>query len=113
MDKTELYIQMSDCPEIQGVYEPDMTEVFFKNFWGNSNGGVIWLPRRDQLQDMSGLGWEEFDDKCFLLAGKYLILKGKECSADEIAQLVSKEQAGIMVVMHELYNKKWDGREWV
>ena len=80
-----------------------------KEMYRNS---CIWLPRRDQLETISGLGWEQFDDKCFMSANRYLKSRGKEYCADEIAVLVSKEQAGIMVVMNELYKKKWDGSVW-
>jgi len=76
-------------------------------------GKSVWLPRRDDLQAMSGLGWERFDDKCFFLASQYLQSQGKECFADEIAKLVSKEQAGIMVVMQQLHDKSWNGTEWM
>ena len=73
---------------------------------------TVWLPRRDQLQIMSGLGWEQFDDKCFLAADRYLRSKRKYLCADEISGAVSKERAGIMVVMHELFKKAWDGSGW-
>ncbi len=74
---------------------------------------VVWLPRQDQLEIMSGLGWEQFDEQCFMAANLYLKSQGEEYCANEIATLISKEQAGIMVVMNELYQKQWKNGKWI
>jgi len=142
MDKSEIYIKMSDHPLVQDRWEPSRGDHcaagfycgiiigLLKNMYTKKierfsilreDGGtkkvykcrMAWLPRRDDLQIMSGLGWEQFDDNCFLAANRYLISQGKDCHADEIAELVSKEQAGIMVVMQQLHDKLWDGTEWI
>ena len=42
---------------------------------------VVWLPRQDQLQILSGLSWQEFDKECL----RY--------------NMPTKEQAGLKVVL--------------
>ena len=61
---------------------------------------AIWLPRQDQLQKMSGLTWFIFYGQCRYF---YKISEGN----------ISAEQAGLMVVMMEKYNKVWNGEDWV
>ncbi len=63
------------------------------------NDKIIWLPRQDQLQEMSGLDWRSFDKKCLVYEHPTLV--------------PTKEQAGIRVVMKEKYNKTWDGNNWI
>ena len=46
--------------------------------------GLVWLPRQDQLQILSGLSWKEFDKECL----KY--------------DAETKERAGIQVVIRIL-----------
>ena len=60
---------------------------------------LIWLPTQPQLQEMSGFQWNDFDEECLKI--------------DEDGEIASKEQAGIMVVMHELHSKKWDKDKWI
>ena len=111
MDTSPEYIRQSDTPEIQERCKFDW------NFWAIINHGEfealtcvkgdgatyfnpsfypIWLPRQDQLQILSGLTWVEFDDKC----RKYWFMDG--------SREITKEQAGIRVVMAENHNKTWD-----
>jgi len=56
----------------------------------------IWLPRQDQLQEVSGLDWHDFDRKCLVYEN-----------------VPTKEQAGIRVVMKERYSKIWNGEDWI
>ena len=62
---------------------------------------VIWLPRQDQLQILSGLTWVEFDDKC----REYWFIDGR--------RETTKEQAGICAVMDTKFNKRWVCNEWI
>lgn len=58
-----------------------------------------WLPRRDQLQEMSGLDWRDFDKKCL--------------AYENTVSVPTKEQAGLRVVMSEKYGKFWSDGDWV
>lgn len=86
---------------------------------------IIWLPRQDQLQEMSNLAWDLFDKECAKLIkfrnGK-ISQDGKGTNIFQVdwnktvnitAQMDSKEQCGLKVVMEKLHNKTWDGTEWV
>ena len=64
----------------------------------------IWLPRQDQLQDMLNhhpFSWDYFDKECARMS--WIPTKGVS---------TTKEQAGLMVVMFQSYNKTWNGKEW-
>ncbi len=98
MDISKQYIEMCDCPEIQNgrqhepldfwQYSPDSKYV---DHWSQ-----VWLPRQDQLQEMSGMPWVYFDHEC----------------CEWLGEFPTKEQVGIQVVMEEKYDKVWDGK-WV
>ena len=110
MDTSETYIKMCDCEEIQGLapYRPIALQTGINYSYDyvvcttdiySNDCKVIWLPRQDQLQEMSGLDWRSFDRKC-------LVYENTET-------VPTKEQAGIRVVMKEKHNKVWDGEKWV
>lgn len=64
----------------------------------------LWLPRQDQLQDMlkhHPFSWDYFDKECVRMS--WIQYEGVS---------TTKEQAGLMVVMFQTYNKKWNGEEW-
>lgn len=65
--------------------------------------GDVWIPRQDQLQEMSGKPWFTYDHTCRLL-----IIDILQASCRDY----SKEQVGLMLVMFEQYHKKWIGEEW-
>jgi hypothetical protein len=103
MDTSETYIKMCEkAEEIQKLsayaYKIDVEStppiVGIDNNYYITNDKLIWLPRQDQLQGMSGLTWQGFDIACL----KY--------NSD------TKEQASIQVVYKEKYNKVWNGEEW-
>jgi len=71
--------------------------------WWQDN--QVWLPRQDQLQEMSGYTWVEFDTLCLATAGRYGL-------SAILTSLETKEQAGIIVVMLEKHGKVWDGEQW-
>jgi len=81
------YLDDSPCYEIMGddIRSIDSTESY------------IWLPRQDQLQEISGLSWALFD---------------KACIQREYVFSTTKELAGIQVVMKEKHNKEWSGEKW-
>ena len=65
----------------------------------------IWLPRQDQLQDMVNKDiWSLFD------AFTGFVVYGK---ADYLAQFTSMEQLWLAFCLKELYNKVWDGTDWI
>ena len=106
MDNTPIYIKMADCPEIQGLLascsQYDKEEQTFNFDLSKIEGHRVmgvWLPRQDQLQEMSGLDWRSFDRKCLVY--------------EHPVRVPTKEQAGIRVVMKEKYNKTWSGEAWV
>ena len=115
-----VYIKMADCPEIQEqrkrislvdgklwMFNEDGDWIANTKLVGiatraiRSTGAIknspklVWLPREDQLQILSGLSWREFDKECL------------EYEAE------TKEQAGIQVVLKRLYDKVWCEDKWV
>ncbi len=119
MDTSETYIKMCDCPEIQEQHEyrhggyfvaggTDKTQPFMtSDMDGNwyikpDRMRTIWLPRQDQLQEMSGLTWHDFD------------ILSWACAWDDgkATQIPTKEVAGIMAVMQHRHAKVWTGTEW-
>jgi len=83
----------------------------------------LWLPRQDQLQEISGMNWVDFDSaiKQFgdsLFHNKYSSKKYKGSHlerSEEISKMVTREQLAIRVIMWENYEKIWDDKkqEWV
>jgi len=65
----------------------------------------IYLPTQEQLQEMSGLSWWRFDERCNEIRRCML-----EDPLSEI-EVKTKEEAGICVLM-EKYNKIWTGEKW-
>ena len=63
---------------------------------------ITWLPRQDQLQILSGMSWYLFDKTCVIWA-----------TTNPDYQRESKEIVGLCVVMHTIYNKQWDGTDWI
>lgn len=80
--------------------------IFFCVEYSHPSKADIFLPRRAQLHRLSGLSWWDFDEKCKEIA---TVICGGERMVNP---LISKEQAGIMVVMKVKHNKQWTGKEW-
>lgn len=80
-----------------------------RTFSGSFEGMIkitsIWLPYQHQLQEMSGLPWIDYDHDCMQQA---ILVWG---SGQE--NRMSKEQAGIRVVMREKHNRVWNGEAWI
>ena len=128
MDKTEKYIKMCDCEEIQGkckytegdvVHDGNSIEVigsiltvgnhqatkggydydFFDYEWART----IWLPRQDQLQGMLN---RENDRYLMVQEFSYWV-------SENYASYYSMEQLWLAFVMKEKFNKTWDGDNWI
>jgi len=124
MDKTETYIKMSDCPEIQAR----SPHVHFNYFAGPKShtiyyGGIdvietnyIWLPRQDDLQKMVGkypVVFEKFVNEVGINDFNYGLEEMFEWGLfEEYSNSTSMEQLWLAFVMKELYQKQWDGTEW-
>jgi hypothetical protein len=65
----------------------------------------IWLPREDQLQEMTIFAGYPF----LLLEAMYTRQKGGTFT---IYKFGSLEQLWLAFVMHEKYGKIWNGEEW-
>jgi len=74
----------------------------------------IWLPRIDQFMKMSPRPWPAFDTNSLIIASKTLNkfpeIIGYPCMTSDV---FSKEMASLMLIMKELYNKMWNGIDWV
>lgn len=119
MDKTETYIKMSDCPEIQELWKPDIGgwdytwdgEDVDKPYWFHfRKEDYIWLPRQDQLQEM--VHNLRFEQRRF--SGDHGLLQDFAYWAEEESNLpcASMEELWLAFVMKEKYNKVWNGEEW-
>lgn len=129
MDKTDTYVRMADCPEIQQshVFEDgdiysflssDLTpgregwscpQVWHKPWWKAVT--FLWLPRQDQLQAMVGLSPYQL---CVSIAR--LVSAGyvdDDCESKYSEQFTSMEQLWLAFVMQEKHNKGWNGNAWV
>ncbi len=129
MDKSETYIKICDCPEIQekrilitGNYFFDkvIEEVlivgqqyprhpigeirFDAKGFGLSHNSYTWLPRQDQIQEMC--------KKVHL----YYSLKNIQIFQVKHTRgrgIISWEQLWLAFYMHEKHKKVWNGKEWV
>ncbi len=122
MDQSKQYIKMCDCDEIQSqwtiksarwcdvFYDPEdvsinkcMNLIHVKDCF-EEGIKLVWLPRQDQLQDM--LGYQ---------IGGMLDLFCEWIDTAEFAEGSSDtmEKIWLSFVMHEKFNKKWNGERWV
>ena len=126
MDTTEKYIRMCEkAEEIQGSWKPEAGDFFvrekeyyrFDPFvvdfhreiltaeWFDEDQKFIWLPRQDQLQEILGILWDEYE---------YYIRKLLDFILDLSFTKMTMEQLWLTFVMHEKYGKVWDDKkgEW-
>lgn len=80
----------------------DTSEQYIK-MW--TEAGFDTAPTQDQLQEMSGYTWQEFDLLCLGTAARYK-------ASSILPDIETKEQAGLVVVMLEKHNKVWNGENW-
>ena len=134
MDTSKQYIEMCDCPEIQGTRELVRGD-FFAILKTPINDGsldvrivgdrklrliahrTVWLPRQDQLQEMLVSPdrkfevWNQligFDEWVFQLPEYQTVAKVPR----PLQQYASMEQLWLAFVMKEKHNKVWNGK-WV
>ena len=109
MDTSKTYIKMCEkAIEIQRHY-PDVTDPH--NWWHKKeHGGLIWLPRQDQLQEMVKSDihphWQLNN---FVDAGLYDYIQEM---GEYAKQFSSMEQLWLALVMREKYSKIWNGEVW-
>ncbi|MCK5016445.1 MAG: hypothetical protein KAS32_05160 [Candidatus Peribacteraceae bacterium] len=116
MDTSATYIKMrlAAIPDLGRGQSPWKMTLIPPNAWVDAKGDFYahdtsgephycQLERQDQLQEMSGLAWWEFDRLCAWFGDTDLI-------PHAVAE--TKEQVGIQVVMYELHGKIWVGDIW-
>lgn len=110
MDESKEYIKMCEgAREVQDLWVQKIGDISAEREYLHDTGVItdinpkvkrvydqIWLPRQDQLHLLSKLSWQEFDYMC----------------TNEYPLAITKEQAGIQVVMSQ-FNKEWKGNEWL
>jgi len=126
MDKSEIYIKMCDCEEIQSqqenvggvsffwvrgdIYNHDTGEFLYKD------EREIYLPSQDQLQEMVELtGYHfTFSESFSENNPKQLVWEGERHIGRWYVRGFSMEQLWLAFVMKELHNKTWDSvkEEW-
>ena len=134
MDKSKEYIEMCKVVEIQGAWKPrwgDFIEddglvyplnSISQHVSPKTEPFVIWLPSQDQLQKM--IDWDNYHE-CESAIGKidefwwFCHPKTKTRDYDWEQRMLkyvwlfdSFEKLWLAFVMHEKYQKKWDGKEW-
>jgi len=139
MDRTETYIKMSDCEEIQAVWHhSSMIGTYPSNkgfglhyemgydgsfYWdGKSVACVdyeyetrykhsdVWLPRQDELKEMIE-PHEILDTEKSRIAS--LLSRFWYWYVNTANEFTSMEQLWLAFVMKEKYGKTWDGQKWV
>jgi len=130
MDTSKEYIEMAKrAVEVQGLWKPSKGDAYIiggampgdKHFgvtylgccWQKCSGcrfeveelkyECVWLPRQDQLQDMIDKPLANLTKRFY----DYLKTTGFEVN------LNSMEQLWLAFVMHEKYQKKWGGQDWI
>ena len=69
----------------------------------------IWLPRQDQLQDM--ISWDKRMTAREIIE-TFSVFIGFE-RADYYNKFTSMEQLWLAFVMYDIWNKKWNGKDWI
>lgn len=130
MDTSEQYINMCrKATELQAMWEPHDGDFFYYDDLVNSIGDFVevnneirpmsdwetykvkckecvWLPRIDQLHNLSEATVSNFCAVCMNIAMRYE--KPFNNSTEP-----SFEQIAMFSVMAHLYNKSWNGEDWI
>jgi len=122
MDTSEEYIVM--CEKAVEIHDDsnftDGEYVAFPNgecgmLFDNYDGtdGYIWLPRQDELQAM--LKWEEEGRYGKVLIDVFYGFAKSNWDTRPRNQNnnITWEQLWLAFVMSELYQKQWDGKDWI
>jgi hypothetical protein len=87
-----------------------------QDFPDERGSGDIWLPRQDQLQEVVIDKIDCPSHSAFAiiinLGSRFLRMAQDTATFDYWIQFLSMEQLWLAFVMHEKYNKKWNGQEW-
>ena len=127
MDKTETYIKMAECEEIQSRCTFDW------NFWAimrnsafvtltcvkgdratfmNPSFYPVFLPTQSQLLEMAGDDlWDIIERFNWLFIDGLDV--GNQDLNDYAHKFTSMEQLWLAFRMKELCNKIWDGEKWI
>ena len=98
-----------------------------RNYFGYIRTPNIWLPLQHQLQAMVAgeymlhdfIGWYNPDNRCIHADredGFYAPIPCEDCRNKRIdihKTFTSMEQLWLGFVMEQLYQKRWDGSDWV
>ncbi|MCP3680290.1 MAG: hypothetical protein GY782_08595 [Gammaproteobacteria bacterium] len=109
MDTSPEYIKM--CEKAGEIQKDKLEIISMKDFYDIENK-LVWLPRQDQLQDMIDHALEIFKSDL----NQWSIDNALAIDDDNyiwIGYFDSLERALLAFIMHEKYNKKWNGEEWV
>jgi len=114
MDKTETYVKMADCEEVQGQHKFDEELKDFITFRvfpikgekDYKRARKVWLPRQDQIQEMMlGIGSiHQFFVKFFYWYSSETRM---------MSHLITAEQLWLAFYMLDKHGKIWDGEKWL
>ena len=130
MDTTKQYIKMCEsAKEIQKLVQNNLDGTYGskEDFWKYSErkDRLVWLPRQDQLQEMlkdthtlgaiiQGLYWfYEPEHFCPDTDNEYRECKCSSIGIERRKMFETIEQFTLAFVMGALYDKKWDGSDWI
>jgi len=134
MDKTEIYVKMSNCPEIQDLANWEKWET---GYWWNGFRVVvflvdemtikghpalwflnpekcankaIWLPMQHQIQEMR-YEWKIYTPKIRQMYNDF----GDFCKLQKLAGIISESWERLWLAFHMdvTYDKIWDGEKWI
>ena len=123
MDTTKEYIKMCEkAKEIQKDHEFEYGDLF-QDVMGSKAIFIpweqnikecpeyyrdcIWLPRQDQIQEMMEIPCTVWRASSLFRKVQKFIMDYKELEP------LSMEQIWLCIVMKDLYNKTWNGEDWV
>lgn len=132
MDKTEQFIKMADCPEIQEQKPKGGNEIScyitslplhvhiskYGDYWEGSKH-LIWLPRQDQIQEMMRADKEDKFSNWLLKLEEFThIIQPWDIPIDKsglktIGWLETWEQLWLAFYMWGKHKKIWDGEKWL
>ena len=117
MDKTEQFIKMSDCPEIQEQWKIDKYDFAIKRSGYvlvstsriRNKAWYIWLPRQDDIQAMMEWGVVRLVEQLYHFLSRQIDYSTTDYYSN------SMEQLWLIFFMHEKHSKVWSSKEekWV
>lgn len=112
MDTSKTYIEMckkaEEIQRLRPIVADDHDYFYCKvHGFGCDLDKAVWLPRQDQLQEMLSIG------KSNTFTGLLALQLFIEDNAKYEMLDWSMEQLWLAFVMKSLYQKVWNGKEWV